>query len=451
MSQKHRLLFLVYHGTGHFNACFHAAKILRDKFDIYFAGVPFFQAYVKAQGFNYISLSSLPFGTSLEHWRNEVTKNHPIYINTIKDRWRDKLYKQRSTEFQNILDRINPSHILLDAQQSSDFIVLYPEILHRRIKIALIHTMLPLRLQSGIPPMDSLALPDDRAEIGKAHRITRWRKFKKQAIQLLKYGISDQHIIKRALTQNRIPAKYLDQSLSSFQFTINGIQEIIFAPQEFEFREIIAGNHQHFVGTFVDHSRIENAAQDFLMQCHRIFELIEEKKLKLIYCAFGSLSSQYQANLITLVERIIAATTNLPCMVLIAINVDRAMIPSANRPHVLVFKHLPQMEILANADVFINHGGLNSIKEGIDAAVPMLVFPIEKKTDTCGNSSRVIYHKIGLRGDVIGDRIDDIKQKITTLLSDRSFKTNFDRFKGNQKQKDEEFLSLILSLKSLAD
>lgn len=451
MSQKHRLLFLVYHGTGHFNACFHASKILRDKFDIYFAGVPFFQAYVTAQGFNYIPLTSLPFGTSLEQWRNEVTKNKPVYINTIKDRWRNTLYKQRSTEFLAVLDRIHPTHILLDAQQSSDFIVLHPEILRRRIKIALVHTMLPLRLQKGIPPMDSLALPGDRAKIARAHRITHWRKFKKRAIQFFKYGISDQRIIKRNFVRNHIPGKYLDHSLSSFQFTINGIPEIIFSPKEFEFNKIIDENRQHFVGTFVDHSRIENAEQEFLMQCHEIFGLIEVKKLKLIYCAFGSLSSQYQANLIALVERIITATADLPCFVLIAINVDRAMIPSANSPHVHVFKQLPQMEILEHADVFINHGGLNSIKEGIDATVPMLVFPIERKTDTCGNSSRVIYHKIGLRGDVIGDSVDDIKQKITTLLSDSTFKSNFDLFKCDQKQKDEEFVSLILSLKPLED
>jgi zeaxanthin glucosyltransferase len=446
--KKDRLLFLVYHGRGHFNACFHAAKILSNHFEIYFAGVPFFQSYLVAQGFNYIPLKSLPFGTSLEHWQNEIKKRNPVYLNTIKDRWQDTLYKQRESELTSILQRIEPKVILLDAQQSTDFIALYKTLRANVVKVALLHTMLPMRLRHNVPPMNSLAWPNDDKAIKAAHRQTHWRKIRKRVVQLLKYGISDDQIVRRRIKRNRIPTQYFQQSTSSFHFTVGGVDEIVFAPLQFELPNAVVSGRR-YVGTFVDHMRVESADEGFLLHRHGIFDLIREKNLKVIYCAFGSLSNQYQDKLIELVSRIIAATANQECVLLVALNIDHTLI-SHNNPHVYLYKQLPQIEILEHADVFINHGGLNSIKEGIDAKVPMLVFPIEEKTDTCGNSTRVVYHGIGLRGDVVHDGAEDIKQKIETLLRDNSFRENFMALTGDKKEKDEEFLSLILSLKPLS-
>jgi hypothetical protein len=434
---------------GHFNACLHAAKVLSRNFEIYFAGVPFFQSNLTEQGFSYIPLKSLPFGTSLEHWHNEVTQKKPVYLNTIKDRWNDCLYLKRKAELIDVIQLINPRVILLDAQQSTDFIVLYKELRDRAIKIACIHTMFSTRLQKGVPPMNSLALPGETGAIQGAHRLTKWKQAKKEFTQFIKYGISDNQIIRRRIKRNAIPEKYYHQATSSFHFLVSGVTEIIFAPRRLEFSNTIADNC-HYVGTFVDHSRIEHADQGFLLHRHGLFDLIREKNLKLIYCAFGSLSNQYQGKLIGLLQRIITATAGKQCILLVAINIDHTLIPFSDQPHVYIYKQLPQMEILANADVFINHGGLNSIKEGIDAKVPMLIFPIEAKTDTCGNSSRVVYHRIGLRGDATRDRVEDIAQKIDTLLSDNSFHENFGPLTDDQKEKDEEFLSLILSLKHLS-
>ncbi len=68
------------------------------------------------------------------------------------------------------------------------------------------------------------------------------------------------------------------------------------------------------------------------------------------------------------------------------------------------------MELLSRADLFITHSGLNSIKESIFYAVPMLVFPIEFKTDHPGNAARIVYHVLGLRGDARKDSAPEIKK-----------------------------------------
>ena len=41
----------------------------------------------------------------------------------------------------------------------------------------------------------------------------------------------------------------------------------------------------------------------------------------------------------------------------------------------LVLNHVPQLDVLKQTDVFITHGGLNSVHESLLAAVPMIVIP----------------------------------------------------------------------------
>jgi UDP:flavonoid glycosyltransferase YjiC (YdhE family) len=82
------------------------------------------------------------------------------------------------------------------------------------------------------------------------------------------------------------------------------------------------------------------------------------------------------------------------------------------------------LQVLKHADVFITHGGFNSIKEAIHAGVPLLAYPVHHEFDPNGNTARVVYHKVGLGGDAETDSIAEIRQKIQTLLEDPQYKTN---------------------------
>ena len=74
LSQRKRIAFILYHGTGHFNACFHLARKLKEQHDVTFAGVEFFKHYVESQGFQYYPFRSVPFGLNLENWINKIKK-----------------------------------------------------------------------------------------------------------------------------------------------------------------------------------------------------------------------------------------------------------------------------------------------------------------------------------------------------------------------------------------
>src|SRR5699024_5084624 len=43
--------------------------------------------------------------------------------------------------------------------------------------------------------------------------------------------------------------------------------------------------------------------------------------------------------------------------------------------HILVRRHVPQLAVLRRADVFVTHGGMNSVLESLHFGVPMVVLP----------------------------------------------------------------------------
>src|SRR5690349_10436802 len=131
--QKPVVLFLIYHGKSHFISCFNLARSIENTHTAVFAGVEFFSAFVKAQGFAYYPLKTVPFGIGLEKWYNSVTNRKPIYWKTIVDRWKDRLYHLRRKELTQLVLTVNPTHILLDSLQASDFIVLHKLIVSRGI------------------------------------------------------------------------------------------------------------------------------------------------------------------------------------------------------------------------------------------------------------------------------------------------------------------------------
>ena len=62
--------------------------------------------------------------------------------------------------------------------------------------------------------------------------------------------------------------------------------------------------------------------------------------------------------------------------------------------NVLAQREIPQLELLARADVMVTHGGLNSVKEAVSNGVPMVVNPMVN--DQPGNGARVVYHGLGV-------------------------------------------------------
>lgn len=95
-----------------------------------------------------------------------------------------------------------------------------------------------------------------------------------------------------------------------------------------------------------------------------------------------------------------------------------------NPKNLFAFESVPQIHLLKQCDVMITHGGASSLAECVMNEVPMIVFPFMKQTDIPSNSARVVFHKIGLRGNIKKDSAKKIGQKINHIKSNYNYYLN---------------------------
>jgi UDP:flavonoid glycosyltransferase YjiC (YdhE family) len=118
---------------------------------------------------------------------------------------------------------------------------------------------------------------------------------------------------------------------------------------------------------------------------------------RLILCAFGSQSHRYEA-IDRIKDAVVGAIGNQPGIQCILQDEREALKAKleATYSNILVAPYLPQLKLLKRSALVITHGGLGTIKECIESAVPVIVFP--QGWDQIGNMARVAHHGIGIAG-----------------------------------------------------
>jgi UDP:flavonoid glycosyltransferase YjiC (YdhE family) len=91
--------------------------------------------------------------------------------------------------------------------------------------------------------------------------------------------------------------------------------------------------------------------------------------------------------------------------------------------NVTVLEWAPQLEVLALADVAINHAGVTSVNEAISLGVPVIAYSPDL-TDQDGVAARIAYH--GLGGAAEWDTEDParLEQHIEHVLDQESYRLN---------------------------
>lgn len=84
-----------------------------------------------------------------------------------------------------------------------------------------------------------------------------------------------------------------------------------------------------------------------------------------------------------------------------------------------IFKWMNQSEVLRYCDLVITHGGMNILMECVLAGVPMLVYPQAIHFDQCGNAARIVYHKLGARGNMRNVTVNSMYEKIQQIIDDK--------------------------------
>jgi len=383
---------LIYHGTGHFNACFKLARTLQQQHQVAFAGVEFFTPYVTQQSFEYHPLKSVPFGIGLEYWFHTVRKNKPIYFHALKDRWADGLYQIREKELSNLIDQYRPDVIFLDAQQNTDFLVLYSRLKKSSIKIVLVHTMLP----QEAPYLSG-------------------SKFARQ--KLVYFGMDDKAIIRRRQKKNQIPDQYISPRQSNLGCVLQNIDEVILAPREFELSAPVTS--AQYIGFHPDYKRKEKYSADFNAFRDKVRAGAYAGK-KFLYFSAGTILS-HQEKILTLIRNLSRVSSQKGYVLVVTYPQVEKVKALTSHTDTVVFEKVPQLDVLSYADLFITHGGLNSIAESVLAGVPMLVFTPQNKMDLPMNAARVLHHNLGLKIS-LDESVLDLNVKINQVLTNPGFR-----------------------------
>jgi zeaxanthin glucosyltransferase len=444
--KKDRIILLVYHGQGHFNACFKIAKILSEKYDVWFAGYAYFERYVVAHGFQFYSLTTVPFGLGFESWLNKQEGKRNIWWQNIKDRWSDRLYHLREQSLGKMVQDLSPAYILIDSWQSTDFIVLYPALKTRAIKTGFIQTMLSTVVGTQ-PPLTSAMMPGEKTAIDREIKKFYLQRYRSRLFSWCKnLGKDNDTIINRRIKVNNIPKEYLSRYKSLFSKNFDNIPEFILSPIELEFRNFIPLPHQQYVGSMLDEARVEWESTDFKTASSEIFSKSKERPL--LYCSFGSTDLEEAGDVKNFLKLLIQIVNDKKYLCVVSC-ASKDILESAHdkSPHIFAFQNVPQLKILRHAKVFITHGGLNSIKEAINAEIPMLVYPIRPNADNFGNAARVAYHELGLCGNLTKDSIAQIDEKIGALLNNEMYRNNLKKFNSlSNGYPDINFLKLFESI-----
>lgn len=420
-----RIVFLPYHGFGHINPCLPVAAILRQAgHTVSFAGVAYFRQHLLQQEYPYHTLDTVPFGMSFEHWHNTQLKKSNLYRAELHDRRHDTLYHRREADLLKMLDAVQPDIILLDALQATDFIVLYQHLRARNIAIGMVYALLPPDTLPGRPPHNSSALPGQHLRILRDTLKVQWRQLRREWRKKIKFlGYNDHAMIRRRLRQNSIPKHYYTNRPSLHTFRTAMLDEFIFAPLEFDFPGITPRPEQHYLGFMAPVARMALSNPGFEAAWPQIVHK-HNAGHKLIYCSFGTTDASQHAPVKPFLEKLIRISQRHGYVLIVAWQDKAAHNALPSGGNIYFFPSVPQLDVLASTDIFITHCGLNSVKESIEAGVPMLLYPIHPDYDPRGNAARAEYHGLGLRGNVAKDSEQTLEQKIYALLTNQQYKNS---------------------------
>ncbi|HZY80267.1 MAG TPA: glycosyltransferase [Cyclobacteriaceae bacterium] len=414
------ILLLPFHGIGHFNGLFGIARALQQTHEVTFSGVGFFLNHVTSQGFPYRVLSTVPFGLGLESWVHEIRKSKRPRWKNSADRWKDQLYHDRRAELTRVLNEIKPVHVLVDAAQATDVIVL--KSIDPGLRVSVVHVAPPYLLLPGLPPANSLALPGNEKLINEDHIKALRGIWDKRWRQRFKYlAPDDRWIVERRLRRNHMFNLKSDYR-SLFTFAVKNVDQYVLTYREFDFYDDRLSDLK-YVGPHIDPGTVEKNKEEFIALIDRQLS----KGRKIVYCSFGTVPPDRDiSRFLTMLGEL---ATELNCFVIVSAKHTGSF--EADGENTVVYDWVPQWTVLSKCDMFITHGGINSVHDAIRYGVPMLVYPLALNYDQNGNSARVVHRGLGLRGHLKHDTIQELRKKMVDIFNDIKFRKNLEAFQKN--------------------
>lgn len=403
------ILFDIHASTGHIHATLKMAGLLSGAgYTIIYALPHEYQNMVVKHGFK--TCLNIP-------WFN-------LRKNAIQNVHNSGIEPDELAEIRKSLEIIKPDLIILDEIES--YKALFYKILGHAVVLS--QSMPdPLR-EKHIPPFTSYRLVANSIFYDFLSTILWYKRIARFWFRLfynkVKTGWDDIHSQTSAITKKHGINFYKSINVQSCSSpVIKGIPRIIISPAPFDFPHQYR-EHTYRIGPLVDIKRekkIESPRYSVLMD--RISQIKGLAKGKIIYVSMGTVSNYDIKRCTKFLKKIRKVANMIPEHLFVLstgkfFDVNRLMPLPDN---LMVFEKVPQVDLLQRSDIMITHGGMNSITECIFSETPMLVYPLSRRWDQPGNSARVVFHKIGLRGRIERDSVKTIAKKLEQLIDNYEF------------------------------
>ncbi|GEM_PF-5856511 len=421
------LIFLADIVSHYIPTFFFARKLQNFNFKIVFVGNSLnTKKIAEDNGFEYIQI--LPTETK------NVNSNTIGFKVLIKEILRDRVYRDRRISLKDILSKTKPSFILIDIFASETFIHLSE--LAPQIKKFFVCPMLSTYSISGMPSIRDYDWKQTTVKgNNKYQRSFSYSFFKvhmaNKCIFALNKVFSWIHCYKAGLLFGKNSIAWDNKMLLTFR----NVPEFVLAPESLELSANVRKSHQVYLGLSLDFSR-----KDYPMKEDdraKFLNTLTAKRInhniKIVYVSFGTYFSSAEeyfrvSNFILALSECAKYLTDVIFLVAANAKIREVVSGMLSMDRFHIMDQVPQLEVLQNADVFLTHGGLSSVKEAIHYRVPMLIYPLDKFWDQNGNSLKIVHHGLGLRGDMDWDDTSDILEKLNILLKDNNIKENLRNF-----------------------
>lgn len=421
---KKRVLFLPAPVRSHIIPTLHIAGLLARDYSITYAVTSSILAeLVSKNGFTPVLTSAWQPHETLE-WEQIR------FWSTIYTLITNKQYHHRKQELDNLLVQIKPDYIIIDVFNSNDFLALY----HHRNEVQLLfyNPMMATFQVSSLQTMPIANIDVKSSSIHNHKKFSLRNLLKNPHAELyeavLRYQ-SERLLQLVGLAKEHSPIKLTDSNIRLF----SNVQELVLAPLEFELSPAVKKPHQHYLGLGIQEARTDTELDAEFEQQWPVLLARKRAGQRIIYCSFGTYYTGSFKILFDFITKLLKGIDTMPNVQLVcSVNnlvIETLQVQQALLPNTHFFRRVPQLMVLKDADVYITHGGLGSVKEGIYYGVPMLVCPLDLFNDQQGNGMKIEYHELGLQGNFRCESASSIRDKLSQLLNETAFHTNLERFR----------------------
>lgn len=416
---------------SHVIPSFYLASLFNEYYEVIYACYKGeLDELVLANGFKNRIITSERFALGfdpVESWQTHGQKiSFRFLVSAVKNGLTMATYKKRKAELSKLITELHPEIIIIDIFSSTDFLIIKP--LFPNITIAFFNPMLNTYNLIGYANVKG----ELNANIKKKGAI----------FNAIKNATSPRRLLAKVTGYDPVwQLKYIYKEKSALQqFPIDkdnkvvrlfkNVPELILAPKELEFSELVCKNNQLYLGLCQNFNRKDTLLDEtFYISIKNIFKTKFESGNPIIYCSFGSYFSSVDEHkyIISFCLYLIKAFQHKPMLFVISVKneITESILKHTKMPsNFFFFTRVPQLELLKVADLFITHGGLGSIKEAIFMQVPMLVYPLDLSWDQKGNAQKIEFHRIGINGNFKNDGLKEIEEKVLKLLKDPAYKQN---------------------------